>query len=350
MDLRGVMVVEDAPGDGDGDFTSVPATAQVGNRPIAHHVLEALQAAGAREIVVASSARSAGAVRECIEDCRPRGTDLEFVEQSAPMEFTSALKAAAPLVDDAACIVHVAGGLLAEPLVSLAESLDEGPDAVLMVHQTPAPNERLSAAALSVLRLAELDPRRSSLGVAGVWAFGPGVIRHAAAGPVGDLDGITQMAERITSSGGTIHVRLADAWRAYRGNAVDLLELNRIVLDRLEADVHRFASEGNQIEGRVWIHEGATVRNSVIVGPTVIGDGAHVSDAYIGPYTSIGTGARVEGAEIERSIIASGASVVHVGDRLVASVVGRNARVFRDFALPRALRLRVGEGTEVALC
>ena len=341
------MVVEDAPGDGD---SPVPAIAQVGNRPIAYHVLDALEAAGAREIVVASSARSAGAVRDCISDHRPRGTQLEFVEQPAPMDFTTALSAAAPLVDDAACIVHVAGGLLAEPLVSLAESLDDGPDAVLMVHQTPAPGERLSAAALNVLRLAELDPNRSSLGVAGVWAFGPGVIRHAETCPSGDRDGITQMAERIASSGGTIHIRLADAWRAYRGKAADLLELNRIVLDRLEGDAHRFASEGNQIEGRVWIHENATVRNSVIVGPTVIGDGAHVSDAYIGPYTSIGSGARVEGAEIERSIIASGASIVHVGDRLVASVVGPNARVFRDFALPRALRLRVGDGAEVALC
>jgi hypothetical protein len=34
----------------------------------------------------------------------------------------------------------------------------------------------------------------------------------------------------------------------------------------------------------------------------------------------------------------------------VSRVVGRNARVFRVFGLPRALRLRVGEGTEVALC
>jgi hypothetical protein len=27
--------------------------------------------------------------------------------------------------------------------------------------------------------------------------------------------------------------------------------------------------------------------------------------------------------------------------------VGRDARIFRDFSVPRALRLRVGEGTEV---
>ncbi len=89
---------------------------------------------------------------------------------------------------------------------------------------------------------------------------------------------------------------------------------------------------------------------SVVVGPTVIGPNVQIADAYIGPYTAIGADARIEGAEIERSIIAPGASITHVGGRLVASVVGRDARVFRDFSLPRALRLRVGAGTEVALC
>jgi glucose-1-phosphate thymidylyltransferase len=88
----------------------------------------------------------------------------------------------------------------------------------------------------------------------------------------------------------------------------------------------------------------------VLVGPVVIGPGATVTDAYIGPYTAIGEDAHIEGAEIERSIISSGASVAHVGTRLTASVVGHNARLFRDFSLPRALRLRIGDGAVVGLC
>ena len=36
--------------------------------------------------------------------------------------------------------------------------------------------------------------------------------------------------------------------------------------------------------------------------------------------------------------------------RLVASIVGHHARIFRDFSMPRALRLQVGDGDEVALC
>jgi glucose-1-phosphate thymidylyltransferase len=160
---------------------------------------------------------------------------------------------------------------------------------------------------------------------------------------------LTVVAQRITSAGGTIHVRLVDAWRAYRGEVVDLLELNRIVLDQITADVPQGARDANRIEGRVRIHERAQVRGSVLVGPVVIGPGATISDAYVGPYTAIGAGAHIEGAEIERSIISAGASVTHVGTRLTASVIGRDARLFRDFSLPRALRLRIGDGAVVGL-
>jgi glucose-1-phosphate thymidylyltransferase len=347
-----VMVVEDAAGGGAEAWPRlVHATEHVANRPIAHHVLDALEAAGVTQVVVASSARSADAVRECLGwREQPERARLQFVQQPAPLELGSALRLVSPIVQEAPCIVHAAGGLLAEPLAPLADCLRDGPDAVLMVHQAPAPDQRLSVAAQSLLHLAELDPARSALGVVGVWAFGRGAMRRVAdEGGTGHID-LTVVAELITAAGGTIQVRLADGWRTYQGEAVDLLELNRIALDRLDAEPYRPSNNGNRIEGRVWIHENASVHSSVIVGPTVIGAGAHIADAYIGPYTSIGAGARVEGAEIERSIVAGGASVMHVGSRLVSSVVGRNARIFRDFSLPRALRLRIGDGTEVALC
>ena len=234
-----------------------------------------------------------------------------------------------------------------------------------MVHQSATPHQRLSAATQSLLNLAELDPARASLGVAGVWGFGPGAIRSAAGADqpgmarpptarpdvqTADLLDLTLVAERIRSAGGTIHVRHVDVWRAYRGQAVDLLALNRMVLDQITSDLPPGVESGNRIEGRVRIHAGAVVQESVLVGPVVIGPGATVRDAYIGPYTSIGAGASIEGAEVERSIIFGGAEVRHLGARVTASVVGRNARVFRDFSLPRALRLHVGDSAEVRLC
>jgi len=52
---------------------------------------------------------------------------------------------------------------------------------------------------------------------------------------------------------------------------------------------------------------------------------------------------------VEHSIILPGASIRDLGGRLEASVVGVQARIFRDFRLPRAYRVNIGEGAEIAI-
>jgi glucose-1-phosphate thymidylyltransferase len=350
MKLRGVVVVED------GVSTSlsqgavrVPALERVANRPILDHVVDALRLAGVEEIFVAASTGVASGIRDLLD---PRDdVAIRYLERAAPLNLADALRMAAPLIKDAPCIVHRAAGLLDEPLGRFVTQLSAAPDALLVVHQASSPDEHLGLATQDMLHLAEFTADHA-LGMAGVWLFGPGAMPIVGSSPweaQGDVE-LTTLGARISAAGGTFHAELADTWRQYRGDPLELLELNRIVLDRLESGLRRPANNGNAIEGRVWIHDAASVESSVIVGPTVIGPGARVTDSYIGPYTSIGERARVEGAEVERSIISAGASVQHIGGRLVASVVGRDARVFRDFSLPRALRLRVGDGTEVALC
>jgi glucose-1-phosphate thymidylyltransferase len=189
------------------------------------------------------------------------------------------------------------------------------------------------------------------LGDAGVGIFGPGAFRDACQSHRAPAPGsLGELAQQLSEVGGKVEVSLADGWRRYRGNPADLLEVNRLALELISPRFCHPSGTQNQIEGRVQIDRTATVTTSVIVGPVVVGEGAEVTNAYVGPYTSIGAGARIEGVEIERSIISPGASVMHVGGRLVSSLVGRGAHVFRDFSLPRAMRLRVGDGDEIALC
>ena len=353
MRLLGLIVVEDgARSRISGRRVCGHALERIANRPIVEHVLEALEAAGVDQILVASSTALSNVIRECLTACRsPDGPPIRYLHREAPFEVTDALRMAAPVVGDTPCLVHLGTGLLDQPIAPFVDRVRDAPDVALLVHQTTSQDEHLSAATREMLHLAEFSADHA-LEMAGVWLFGSGALPIAAAAPwsvCGDVD-LTMLGKRIAAAGGNLDVQFVGSWRQYRGDPLDLLELNRSVLDRLDVGLRQASNNGNHIEGRVSIHHTASVQSSVIVGPTVIGPGARITDSYIGPYTSIGTRARVEGAEVERSIISPGASVMHVGGRLVASVVGRDARVFRDFSLPRALRLRVGEGTEVALC
>jgi glucose-1-phosphate thymidylyltransferase len=349
----GLIVVDDdisAPGPCGRGW--VPALESIANRPIVEHVFEALELAGIEDILLASAAGACTEIRECLDARAERtGHRIRYLEQDAPLDLAGALKLAAPAIGDTPCLVHRATGLLDEPLRRFVDRWGDRPDVTLIVHQAPRGEERLIPAAQSMLRLSQFRAD-CALGMAGVWQFGPGALPLVAAAPrpfSSDAD-LTLHSKRIEQAGGSFHVKVAATWRQYRADPLDLLDLNRIALDRLEAGLRRPCNNGNRIEGRVWIHEAASVRASVIVGPCVIGAGARIADSYIGPYTAIGERARVEGAEVERSIVSPGASVMHVGARVMASVVGPNARVFRDFSLPRALRLQVGAGTEVALC
>jgi glucose-1-phosphate thymidylyltransferase len=355
MEVTGVIVVEEAGSQaGIARAGRIEALEQVANRPIVHHVLDALEAAGVQDVVVASSDELAGDVRASLARREQGGLRLRYVEQQGPLHVAGALSLVAPMIGEAPCIVHLASGLLDQPLAPLMDRVrGDSPDVSVIVHQGSAPDEHLSAATQDLLHIAELDQDGAALGMAGVLLFGRDAVRRYCGEDASAADrklDLTRMAHRITAAGANLHVSLADAWRRYAGDPVDLLELNRIALDRLEMDRQRPGNRSNRIEGRVRIHERAAVRASVIVGPTVIGPDARIADAYIGPYTSIGAGARIEGTEIERSIVAAGASITHVGGRLVGSIVGQDARIFRDFSLPRALRLRIGAGTEVALC
>jgi glucose-1-phosphate thymidylyltransferase len=328
--------------------SQLPAFEHVANRPIVHHVLDAMRAAGVDELIVAGPADLLIDVRVHLRNYEPNPMRMEYAFGGQDSGAEASIRAAAPLVGAAPCILHVGDGLLDEPLGTHIETLHKRSLDLLLLCPSPpceGPNGRALGPETPFPTVGGL------LGDAGIGVFGPGAFRHACeAEAQGEPYGLGELAQRLSDDGGQVHLCLAEGWRHYRGNPKDLLEVNRLALDLLPPQLRPPAGSRNRIEGRVQIDPTATVTKSVIVGPVVVGPGAEVTDAYLGPYTSIGSEARIEGAEIERSIISPGACVMHVGARLVSSLVGPGAHVFRDFSLPRAMRLRVAEGDEVALC
>ncbi len=335
------------------DATRATSLQRVANRPIICHVLDALTAAGVVEVAVLVPPDLVGEITTCIASEGPAAGEVRYLTYDCQTETAAALRAVTEFAGDAPTIVHRADGLLDQPLAPFLEILqEEGSDMVVLVAEGACNAERLGPAAQQVLRVAELDPARGALGVAGVCVLGPGAFEHLrraqASVPVLELGPLVESL--IARDGGRIQVRIVRGWRAFAGDALDLLDMNRAMLDALEDSTPALQTDGNRFEGRVFIDATASVMSSVICGPVIVGAGAHVADSYIGPHTSIGERVHVEGAEIERSIVLAGASILHVGGRLVASVVGRDARIFRDFSMPRAMRLQVGDGDEVALC
>jgi glucose-1-phosphate thymidylyltransferase len=347
MPTKGVVV---AP-TGEAAPIAALCTARVGNRPIVCHVLDTLVSAEITELAVVAPAPVLQAIRACVEEDGGTGRNVRYLVPTDRPDLLGSLEAAAPFVGEDATVVHLADGLVGEPPDRFSRFLAEQPEGLLLlVHRSSAEPAGLSAATERLLGVTQLSGSRSRLSLVGVCAFGPGLLRRASGAPAGPDSGfdLIAVAEWLASQGHKPQVGFVQSWRRYRGDSLDLLELNRLVLDQHAPEAEPIDTGDTRIEGRVIIHPTAELKSSIIVGPTIIGPGARISNSFVGPYTSIGAGAEIEGAEVERSIIADGARIMHVSRRIEASTIGQRATIFRDFALPRGIRLHVGANAEMA--
>jgi glucose-1-phosphate thymidylyltransferase len=354
---KGVVVIPD-PTRWTGPWLSAtrrPSLQRVANRPIICHVLDALAQAGVVEIAILTPPDALDEITAGIADEGPNGVAVSYLVNDRCATSEDPLLAASEFVGNAPCVLHHANGLLGAPLESFIQALrDEPSDALLLVREDAGETRRLRLVPQRLLTATENGLTPAPGGVAGVCLLGPGMLRRVAgleSEPATPTLDFATLAERLARDGGRVHMRAIHDWRQFTGDALDLLDMNRTALDAMDFDsIQPPAGNGNRFEGPIAIHPSASVSSSVIIGPVIVGADALIADSYIGPHTSIAERVRIEGAELERSIVLADASVLHVGGRLVASVVGREARVFRDFSVPRALRLQVGDGDEVALC
>ncbi len=324
---------------------------RVANRPILCHVLDALCAAGVGEAAVIAPAEEADEIVACVENEGTPGVVVShFLHEQG--DASDGLCAAQEFVGDAPCILHRADGLLGQPLSSFVELVrEESPDAMLLVEEHCTHHRRLRLVTAPEASAADGDSASSIAGVAGVCLLGPGALRQLpGTESSARLVDFAALVEQLAHRGGRLQVRVARKWRHFVGDALDLLDMNRIMLDALESEAAPAPEDRNRFEGPIAIHPTALVTSSVIIGPAMIGAESVITDTYIGPHTSIAERVRIEGAELERSIVLADARVLHVGARLVASIVGSEARIFRDFSMPRALRLQVSDGDVIALC
>jgi glucose-1-phosphate thymidylyltransferase len=325
------------------------STVPVANRALLGHALDWLGRAGVRDAAVIVPRDLADPARHAAADCRG-ALCVNWLEQLPDETLAHALGDLIGFLDGEPFVLHLADSLAKQSLRSLtAGGADCDTEALLVVHELRG----VELAEVVQLRAAvgggparPRPPRNDSAGVA--------VMEAGALEGLGDLDMEPEhlpeaLVERVRQRGGRVGTCCATDWWRFRGGTDALLEGNRFALEGRRADYHRSSLVDSKIQGAAIVHPDARIRSSVVRGPAIIGARARVRDAYVGPYTSIGEDVTIEGAEIEHSVVLPGASIRHLGGRLEASVIGPKSRVFRDFRLPRALRLTLGEGAEVCL-
>ncbi|MGW7695140.1 glucose-1-phosphate thymidylyltransferase [Streptomyces asiaticus] len=328
--------------------TSAKQLVPVANKPVLFYGLEAIAAAGIKDVGVIVGDMS-GDISEAVGDGSKFGLSISYIEQREPLGLAHAVLISRDYLgeDDFAMYLgdnFIVGGI-DEPV---REFRRDRPDAHLLLTHVSDP-QSFGVAELDAtgrVRGLEEKPRypKSDLALVGVYLFSPAI--HEAVRAVkpswrGELE-ITDAVQWLIDTGKDVRSRQITGYWKDTGNVSDMLEVNRLVLETIDPHCAGHVDEHSDLVGRVQVDDGALVRNSRVVGPAVIGAGSVVVDSYVGPFTSIGEDCVIEDSEVEFSIVLRSASLSGVR-RVEASLIGRHVQVTSAPPVPHAHRLVLGD-------
>ncbi|HVP01197.1 MAG TPA: glucose-1-phosphate thymidylyltransferase [Solirubrobacteraceae bacterium] len=335
-------------------FTSAKQLVPVANRPVLFYGIEAMAAAGIEEIGIIIAPETGDEIRAAAGDGSRFGARITYIVQDEPAGLAHAVLTAESFLGTDPFVMYLGDNLLQGGITDLVEAFRSGePDALILLTPVPDP-EHYGVAELHegrVVQLQEKPPQpKTDLALVGVYMFTAAI--HDAARAIepsarGELE-ITDAIQYLVDAGRRVEPHIVQGWWKDTGRLEDMLEANRLVLDRIEGRIDGTLTQST-CEGRVVIEAGAVLERSTVRGPAIIGAGARLVDAYIGPYTAVGDGCVIQDAEVEHSILLEGSSVRDLGARMESSLLGRDVAIARSLGQPKAYRFLVGDQSEIGI-
>ena len=334
--------------------TSAKQLVPVANKPVLFYGLEAMFEAGITEVGIIVAPETGAEIRAAAGDGSQFGLSIEYIEQDEPRGLAHAVLTAEGYLGSGPFVMYLGDNLLRDGIKKLVDTFrQDEPDALILLTPVPDP-ENYGVAELSDGRVARLVEKpkepKTDLALVGVYMFTAAIFDAARAIEPSWRDEleITDAIQTLVDRGLRVDPHIVHGWWKDTGQVQDMLEANRLILDDLAERIDGELVD-TRVEGRVVIEEGARLERATVRGPAIIGRGSQVSDAYIGPYTAIGEDCEIRGAELEHSIVLSGSSVRDLEYRIEASLIGKNVRIGRGPALPKAYRFVVGDNADIQI-
>jgi glucose-1-phosphate thymidylyltransferase len=334
--------------------TSAKQLVPVANKPVLFYGIEAMAAAGIEEVGIIIAPETGAEIRAAAGDGSAFGVAIEYIEQDAPLGLAHALLTAEPFLGQSPFVMYLGDNLLRDGIVDLVNTFrTDEPDALILLTPVPDP-ESYGVAELNdgrVTRLVEKPKQpNTDLALVGVYMFTPAIFEAARSIEPSwrnELE-ITDAIQVLVDRGLRVDPHIVHGWWKDTGQVQDMLEANQLILDDLTERIEGELVD-SRVEGRVVIEAGARLERATVRGPAIVGRGTRITDAYIGPYTAIGDDVTITHAELEHSIVLSGSSIADLEYRIEASLIGKNVRIGRGPALPKAYRFVVGDNADVQI-
>lgn len=335
-------------------YTSAKQLVPVANKPVLFYGIDAIKDAGIEEIgIVVGDTKED--IKEAVGDGSRWGVRISYIEQPEPLGLAHAVLISEDFLAGEPFVMYLGDNLITGGINSFVEEFcRERPNSQVLLARVPNP-EQFGVAELKdghVVRLEE-KPRfpKSDLALVGVYMFDGTVfeaVKNIRPSWRDELE-ITDAIQYLIDKGFRVSSHIIDGWWKDTGKLEDILEANRMLLDRLETRLEGEVDAASSVSFKVVLEKGSKVVGSTIRGPAIIGEGAQIVRSFVGPFTSVGPRVRVEGSEIQNSIVMEGSSIINISESVTDSLIGRNVEIASSPSRPRAHRFMIGDYSKVGL-
>ncbi len=335
-------------------YTSAKQLVPVANKPVLFYGIEAIAAAGIREIGIVVG-DTAAEIRNAVGDGSAWGVTVTYIAQDAPRGLAHAVLISEGFLGQDPFVMYLGDNLLNKGIAPFVEEFQrERPAAQILLAHVPDP-QMFGVAELEngrVVRLIEKPKEpKSDLALVGVYLFSPAIfesVKRIKPSFRNELE-ITDAIQDLIDRGLEVRPHIVDGWWKDTGKLEDMLEANRLILDTIDRRVEGAVDAESRVEGKVIIEPGAVIEQSVVRGPVIIGARARIIHSYVGPFTAIMNDVEIRDSEIEHSIVLEGSVVSDLANRVVDSLIGKNVRIYREPVKPSAYRFMLGDNSEVGI-
>ncbi len=333
-------------------FSTAKHLIPVANKPVLYFGIESLVEVGAHDIGIIVSKESRSIIQNAVDDGQRWGARVSYIEQPQPRGLAHAAQCAQEFIGSERFVMYLGDNLIPEGLTGAAEHFRRsGANAVVMLKAVDDPSHFGIAEIKGerIVRLVE-KPKHptSNLAIVGGYFFDHNIFDSIARIQPSWRNEyeITDAIQNLIDRGLAVAPYVVTGWWKDAGKPEDILDANRVMLDKMTTALHGKVDSSSKIEGAVCVGPDTEISGSHIKGPVIIGSKARIIDAEIGPYVSIGDRAHISNSRIEDSVLMDDCVLRDLRDPVKRSLLGRKVQLSGS-ATGGAMRLILGDFCEV---
>src|SRR5215218_174224 len=121
-------------------YTSAKQLVPVANKPVLFYGIEAMAAAGIREVGIIIAPETGGEIRHAAGDGEQFGVKLTYIEQDEPLGLAHAVLTAEPFLGSSPFVMYLGDNLLQGGITELVDAFRSNePDALILLTPVPDP-------------------------------------------------------------------------------------------------------------------------------------------------------------------------------------------------------------------